>query len=193
MRAVIYDEVVTISGQQYDINVREDSGCYLEILESFHDQMTAMLSHHSRILVLFFEIHTLEYMEDSKLISDILRKVKRWLKNNYDMLRVGHLWVREKSRKKKQHYHVALILNGDEINYPQKVIDQIEWQVTRRDLPKPYTPKNCYYFIARNDDQTFREAFYRGSYYAKEKTKGYKGKLSNNFSASRIKNKTSSI
>lgn len=187
MRTVIYDEVVSIAGEQYKINVREDSGCFLEILTSFHDQMQAMLSHHSRILIVFFELHTCEYMQDSKLISDILRKVKRWLNTHYGMVRVGHLWVREKSRKKRQHYHVALILNGDEIKYPQKVIEQIEWQAMRRDLPKPYTPKNCYYFIGRKDDQTFRQAFYRASYFAKEKTKGYKGKLSNNFSASRIK------
>ncbi len=187
MRAIIYDEVVTIAGEQYNINVRADSGCYLEILESFHDQMTAMLSYHSRILVVFFEIHTDKYMKDSKLISDILRKVKRWLKNNYDMVRVGHLWVREKSKKKKQHYHMALILNGDAVNYPQKILEQVEWQAIRRNLPKPYTPKNCYYFIGRNDDHTFKDAFYRASYFAKEKTKGYKGKLSNHYSASRIK------
>jgi hypothetical protein len=47
-------------------------------------------------------------------------------------------------------------------------------------------PKHCFYKINRGDDEAFGEAFYRCSYLAKARGKGYGGLGANNYSGSRV-------
>ena len=51
-------------------------------------------------------------------------------------------------------------------------------------------PKNCCYKVHRGDDKVFGEAFYRCSYLAKSRDKGYGSLGTNNYSGSRIRLKT---
>ena len=48
-------------------------------------------------------------------------------------------------------------------------------------------PKYCFYKINRGDYKAFGEAFYRCSYLAKARGKGYGGLGANNYSSSRIR------
>ena len=50
-------------------------------------------------------------------------------------------------------------------------------------------PKHCFYKINRGDDEAFGEAFYRCSYLAKTRGKGYGSLGANNYSGSRVKPK----
>ena len=50
-------------------------------------------------------------------------------------------------------------------------------------------PKHCFYKINRGDDEAFGEAFYRCSYLAKARGKGYGSLGANNYSGSRVKPK----
>ena len=50
-------------------------------------------------------------------------------------------------------------------------------------------PKHCFYKINRGDDEAFGEAFYRCSYLAKVRGKGYGSSGANNYSGSRIRSK----
>ena len=61
---------------------------------------------------------------------------------------------------------------------------QERWSV--RGHPRPYVPKNCFYKLHRGDDGAFGEAFYRCSYLAKVRGKGYGGSCANNYSGSRV-------
>ena len=46
--------------------------------------------------------------------------------------------------------------------------------------------KNCFYKLHRGDDKAFGEAFYRCSYLAKVRGKGYGSLGANNYSGSRV-------
>ncbi len=157
------------------------------ILEKIHDQITAMLSHHSRVIVIFFNLRCHEYTADSKWVSRLFEKLKKQLSLKYKMKRIGHVWTREQEQADKQHYHCALILDGNKLRRAKEVIERIERICENWDLPKPYIPKNCYYQIKRGADDGFVECFRRLSYNAKVNGKGKQGLPCNDYSTSRIK------
>jgi len=185
-RTVIGETVWRYQGRELPINVTKRYGCYQDILKALVGQMDAMLNRHSRVLVFRLDLHLHDYTGDNHQISMMLRRCKQWLLERYQMSVVGHLWVRELESAKQQHYHLTLMLNGHQIRHPAKVIEWIEHYWTIRDEPKPYTPKSCYTMIHRGDKTQFNTAFYRSSYLAKTRGKGYKDATANNYSASRL-------
>jgi len=180
---------VVIQGQALPINANGKHGCFVEILARTKDQLDAMLSHHSRILVIRFDLHVDTFQPDNKLISDFVRKLRKKLKANFNLTRIGYIWAREQEKAKQQHYHFALIIDANKVRYPTRVLETVDviWQAWL--LPKPYTPKNCYYVVKRFDTVKFQEAFNRLSYMAKTRGKGYKSKTANDYSTSRINHK----
>ena len=168
------------------IQADENMGCYVEILERLKDQMDAMLSHHCKILIIRFDLHLNYYTGDNKRISQYVRKLRKRLKSKFGFKRIGFLWVREIEKAKQQHYHFVLMLDGNKVQQASHVLTLVESCWTRWGEPKPYTPKNCYYRVARGDMASFQGAFYRCSYLAKIRGKGYKDKAANDYSASRI-------
>lgn len=173
--------------QELEINVTKRYGCYHSILKAMKGQLDALLSHYSRVLVIRLDLHLFEYTGDNKKISRLMGRFTEWLQDKYGKTRIGYVWVREIEKAKSQHYHLALMLDGRLVRHPSKIIEWIEryWEV--RDEPKPYTPKNCYTMVSRNEDETYQKAFYRLSYLAKARGKGYKDRAANNYSTSRIK------
>jgi len=63
---------------------------------------------------------------------------------------------------------------------------------SNREHARPYVPKHCFYKINRGDDMAFGDAFYRCSYLAKVRGKGYGGSCTNNYSGSRVRSKADS-
>lgn len=189
MRKVINSEWVTLSGTTLAINASDKHGCYQEVLQTLKDQMDAFLSHHARMLFFRLDIHQYLYTADNKPISDLMRKLKKWLRYHYKVNRVGYLWVRELEKAKRQHYHLALMIDGKAIQHPSKVIRKIQSIAEGWNWPKPYTPKQCFYHVQRADPKGYGEAFYRASYLAKVRGKGRKAHSANNYGASTIKPK----
>lgn len=183
---MINAERVTIGGIELPINTTKKHGCYLEMLAALNSQLSAMLSHHGRVLFLRVDIRQHDYSADNKPMSDFIRKLKKRLKRRYNTQRIGYLWAREIEKAKQQHYHLVLLLDGRKIQYPAKVIQDVEFIAGGWDWPKPFTPKNCYYLIKREDTETYSKAFYRGSYLAKTRGKGYKAATANNYGHSNI-------
>lgn len=192
MRKIIKHHEVNNFGRLQSIQADQKNGCYFEILDALNREMTAMLAHHNKLFFVRIDMRVIDYSDKNKMVSDLLRKIKRWIAHHYQTKHIGHLWVREVERAKKQHYHLVLMVDGNKMNHPKRLIQRIEEMAEQRNLPKPYTPDNCFIMINRGDNTAFDDAFYRGSYLAKTRGKNYKGKLANNFSASRIKqpNKT---
>ena len=160
-----------IAGQRYRINNGPSLGCYQEVLTDLYYQLTNLLSHHSRLLFLRLDVKVYHYSKDNRKLSYFLRQLKRNLKSYFGLTRVGYLWVRELSKKDKQHYHLILLLDGNKVQHPRNVINISENIAYRCDMPCPYTPKNCYLKISRNDTENFGRAIYRGSYMAKTRSK----------------------
>ncbi len=186
MKRVINMESIAFFEQELLINASSEHGCYVEILERIKQQIDAMLSYHSRILVIRVDLHTASYQPDNQMMSAFIRKIRKRLSNKHGLKRMGFVWVREQEKAKSQHYHLALFIDANKVRHPHHIILGIEaiWQSWLN--PKPFTPKNCYYIIKRNDPESIIEPFYRLSYLAKVRGKGYKNKTANDFSTSRI-------
>jgi len=170
------------------INGNKKQGCFVEILARINEQMKAMLSHHCKILVVRFDLHVENYTPDNRIMSSYIRKIRKKLIAHYGFRRLGFVWVREVERAKKQHYHIALFLDGNKAQNSRMTIAICETVAKSWDLFL-YTPKNCYYRISRDDQMAYQEAYLRLSYMTKERGKGYKANRANDYSTSRIKPK----
>lgn len=186
-KKVIRTPIWDYQGDAVKINVTKRYGCFQGILIPIKQQLDAMVERYSRVLMVRIDLHVHEYSGANKKISTMLRRLKEWLTETYGMTDVGHIWVRELEKAKSQHYHLALMLNGHKLRHPSKLIAWIEQYWTNRNEPKPFTPRACYTMIKRGDPGTYGKAFYRLSYLAKERGKGYKDAAANNYSASRLK------
>lgn len=186
MRQRSGDRYFQIAGQQYRINNSPTLGCYQEILTGLYYQLTNLLSHHSRLLFLRLDLKVYRYSKDNKLLSYFLRLLKRNLKSYFGFTRVGYLWVRELSITDRQHYHLILLLDGNKVQHPKNVINIAEEVAYTCEMPVPFTPKNAYLKISRNDKENFDAAMYRGSYLAKTRSKQC-GKRIRSFGSSNIK------
>lgn len=187
MRSVVRAERVTLDDVILAINANEARGCYMEVLDSLKSQMDAFLSHHARMLFVRVDIRQHTYTDDNKPISDLMRKLNKWLKRTYRVTRIGYLWVRELEKAKQQHYHLVLMVSAKEVQHPARIIQEVERIAEGWGWPKPWTPDRCFYVVRRTDSRAYGEAFYRGSYLAKERGKGYKGLTAKNYGSSNIK------
>lgn len=177
MRKEIFDEVFEINGKKLPINASSTKGCYFEMLSAIEREMTAMLSNHRKVLMFRFDIHIKKYTPDNKVISDCLKEVKKFIKSYYeDCERIGYVWCREQQTVKHQHYHVFMMVNGSKIDNTFKIFEEIQNISDRTPLlAEPHIPKNAYIMVNRDDEEAYKQAFYRASYLAKIRTKGYKG------------------
>jgi hypothetical protein len=71
-------------------------------------------------------------------------------------------------------YYINDLMRGD--NYPDT-----------GGHARPFVPERCFYKIRRGDHDAFAEAFYRCSYLAKVRGKGYGGSCANTYSGSRVR------
>ncbi len=186
MKGVLRGAVFEYKNTAYPI-IPKQAVHYEIILEKTHDQMTAMLSHHSRVIIILFNLRCYEYTTNNKWVSRLFEKLKKQLKIRHNMKHIGHIWAREQETADKQHYHCALLLDGDKLQRAKKVIERIERICDNWGLPKPYIPKNCFYQVKRGMDDQFSVCFRRLSYCAKVNGKGKQGLACNDYSTSRIK------
>ena len=174
---------------------KEKSGCYVEILEAYIEQLVAMLSIHCKVLDVRFDIHLYEHTSDSEVMSKFLKPFRRWVEREYDS-ELGYLWVREHATVKNQHYHVVIMIDGNKAKSSYKIIERAKKIAEIQQLHigrcskdnKKAVKFKAHKMVNRGDLNAFNEVVYRNSYLAKERTKLHgKGKTANNYSASRIK------
>ena len=101
-------------------------GCFLEILECIKQQMDTMLSHHSKIIVVRLDLHVDAYCPDNELMSKFIMKIRKKLCAHFGLKRLGFIWVREQEKAKKQHYHIAIILDANKVFNTKNVIPIIQ-------------------------------------------------------------------
>ncbi len=166
--------------------------CIAEILNKIYTQSTAMLSYHNKVLFFRLDLH-LENSQKFKLnnreVSLLIEKIRKRVKAKYCCKRLGYMWVREHEKHKKLHYHLIIMIDANKIQHPSALIGWITERWVSRGHPRPHIPKKPFYKVHREDKVTFEEMFYRASYLAKARGKGYCNKSVNNFSSSRIKDK----
>lgn len=188
MSYIIHNEAIELNGNTWWVNSAK-SGLFSHAIKSMIGQVDAMLSHHSKILVIRFDLRMYEYTDDNSIMTAFNRKLHKWLKRKYKLSRVGYIWCRELETAKQQHYHYALIIDGHKVCYPGEILLKVK-EIWEQHLDgSEYTPKNCFYNIKRNDYVSIQNAIWRISYLAKARGKGYKPAQTKNYGTSRIKPK----
>jgi hypothetical protein len=144
-----------------------------------------MLVKHSKVFVYRFDIRVSGYTEDNKVISDLIRRLKKRIKAHYRIGNIRYCWVREQERSKHQHYHLVFLLDGQKVRHPYQLNKWIAAYSEFFDL-KPYWAG--YHNVRRDHDNyevKAQEAFYHVSYLAKSRGKGYKPSYTKNYGLSR--------
>ena len=187
MRYVTKTNVVTMNGQTWWINARS-SGVYSAMLKKMIGQLEAMLSYHSKINVIRFDLRQEVYTDKNTQMTVFNRRLFKWLKRHYKLKRIGFIWCREQEKAKHQHYHYVLIIDGHKVEKARLIANKVKeiWE----SLSGAYwLPKNCYYNLKRNQYKEIQNAIFRISYLAKARGKGYRPPQTKDYGTSRIKPK----
>lgn len=168
---------------------KASKGHYFEVLLSIHRQLQVMLSYHCKVLVVRFDLHLHDFTGCNSPVSKFFRKLHKRLGVSFKQLRFGFVWCREHSEAAAQHYHCAIMLNGNKTQHPHSVLQLIELVWVGWGHPKPFTPKSCFYRVGRGDEEVYRRAFKRLSYLAKVDTKGKRPATTADYGSSRLKPK----
>jgi len=170
------------------INSSKTKGVYPNIIEKIVEQLDTCLAIHKRVLVVRFDLSLNEYSGDNHTISTFINRQKQRMFKKYGVKNIGHAWKRERETSKAQHYHVALFIDGNKIQYPSKLLRQIKAKWFKHG--RCWIPDDCFYYLDKsksNFKQTRGEAIYRLSYLGKTRGTGYKDIQAKNYSVSRLK------
>ncbi len=184
---VSHSPVIEYDGNLWQVN-SQPSGIYTAQMKSILNQLEAVLSHCSQVMVLRFDVGIPYQTDDNRFILSVLDQLKKFLKVNYQMSIYGYHWTREQEKVKKQHYHVALILDANVIRHPSKLNRYILDMAKTLNI-RPWIPENCFYRFKRNEHDKKQGAILRMSYLAKARGKGYKPAQTKNHGSSRVKPK----
>ncbi len=186
---MIKSKQVTLNGKLLNLpQSKQGKGHYLEILEVIVDQIDAMQSHHSRVLVLRVDLHLHEWTASNSVVSELISRFRKKLARR-DIKRLGYIWCREQDGSDAQHYHFAFLIDGNKHRHPKRLIEEIQCIWDERQIGFTYVPKRCYTLLKRGDYVTYQKTFDRLSYLAKVATKSKRKATTNDYSASRIKHR----
>lgn len=184
---ITYSPIIEHNKNLWLIDVRKN-GVYLAQMNSMLDQLEAVLTHYSQVLVVRFDIGLRYITQGNEPIRAIFESLLRYIQRTYKISNIGYHWVREQEKSKKQHYHCVLMLDANKIRHPSKLNDFI-LKLEDTHHVRPWIPKNCFYRFKRNELNIKQGAIIRMSYLAKGRGKGYKPTQVKNHSSSRVKPK----
>ena len=195
MRILTNEPTVTIDGLELPIqNMGKDGkiyNCYVEPLQRFKREIDAMLSHHCKIFILRFDVRIYTNSQTNEVISNFRKSYAERVKRYYKTKNVAYVWCREVETAKKQHYHFAVIVDGNETKVGGALQYMAEEVASLQDLTIGYCANPSYLIkrsdLAKGNYSTYNEAFYRLSYLAKERGKTIKAERANSYQTSRIK------
>jgi len=187
MPYITKDKAISVNGQLWRVDSRK-SGLLSHAIKVMINQADALLSYHSKVLAIRFDLHIYQQTKDNKIITIFNRRLFKWLKRKYNLKRIGFIWCRELETAKQQHYHYVLMVNGHQVRHPVEILLKVKeiWE-QHLNHSLEYTPKNCYYNIKRDNFDSIQAAIWRISYLAKARGKGYKPDQTKNYGTSRIK------
>lgn len=183
-------------GDVYAVNAGELGSQKMDtvLLKKILGQLEAMLSHHNKIIVVRFDLHLSHYTADNRQLNRFFDKARSYAIRHYGVNRMGYVWVRELEKTKRQHYHCAIMLDGNKTKGAHKLIEYMRKRWLFETDSSFHIPDNPTYHLTRdNDNQQTGEVIYRLSYLAKARGKGYKGKNARDFSTSKLKINTEQI
>lgn len=161
-------------------------GTDIKMLDRIFDQLLVALTHYSKLLVIRFDIHLNNQLNNNKDISALFQTLKKKLVKAYST-EVGYCWVRERtSHKKTPHYHCVIYFNGHKAKTSHVVFETIK-QYCKNINMTHYFPKNAAYQVYRGDLKSIQQVLVRLSYLAKNETKDKFDKYMITYQLSKLK------
>jgi len=185
MKYISKTNIVTLNGKTWWV-IAKRKGVYTVLLKNMINQLENIMTHHSKIMLIRFDLRQPTFTENNKRITVFNRRLFKWLKSKYGFLRIGFIWCREQELSEAQHYHYVLLLDGHKIKHPCLVLDKVKsiWETMNGTY---WGVKNCFYRLTRYDDLTLQRAIFRVSYLAKASGKNRRPTQTKDFGMSRIK------
>ena len=159
--------VYSYQGIEYPINTIPSSGCHTQPLSEMIRRIVGAVERYKRVMFIRLDLSVIDYEETNESLSAFLKQAVRHVRRKYKT-RLEYVWAREQKKAKRQHYHLALLIDGDKIRYPTQLYEELgeKWRKGRLSIPKsPYL---------MTDGHNIAEAVYRVSYLTKERGKGYR-------------------
>lgn len=185
-KRIIKEGWIDYKEEQIEICNSLDYGIYEEIIVSLIEQLDTSIDIHKRVLCVRLDFHINYHTGTNLRFSNFLKQMKQRILRDYGIKQIGHQWVREQEKSKKQHYHLVLFLDGNKIQNPKKLNESIrEMWLPRGTM---YIPENCYTYIDKHNMSTTRpKIIYRSSYMAKIRGKSYRDSQTKDYSSSRLR------
>ncbi|WP_256353378.1 inovirus-type Gp2 protein [Aeromonas sp. sif2416] len=123
----------------------------------------------SKLTAIRMELNMKQGTIDNQPISHFFKQLKHKLIRHYGPCYHGYIWVREKARSRAQHYHLALLLDGQKVKHSDNIyrLAKAEWTYGYLSLAE-----NPFYHVHHDRLDEHRLLIYRLSYLAKAETKG---------------------
>lgn len=179
-------EYFKYSGRHWRINNRH-GGVFTSMLKRIFEQIFVMFSYDSKLFVARFDLHQNHASSSSKHISDFFQRLKSELNESHDLKYFGYAWCREESATIKQHYHIALLLEGHKIRSPHKLLNIIKNLWIQSGGSSVYRAN--YHNLHRDDECGIADVIFHLSYLAKVTGKSVLPSNFKAFSSSRLKSK----
>lgn len=120
-------------GYSINTNKEKNQGCDTNILDKSRIILKHITQKHNKVLCARMDLTYPEgYFppKDNNHISEFTSKfIKHFKRNGYDP---HYLWVREQSKDKRQHYHLMIAVDGNKMQFPNKLYKTAEkhWEST---------------------------------------------------------------
>lgn len=142
-----------------------------KMMKRIFDTVVEVASLSSRFLAVRYDLHLPAYQADNSIIEQFHRQLFPLLHRQYPKSFVSYLWVREKDSAQAQHYHYVLMMDGNYIRYPSKVTELVQQCWRQVAGGTVWVPENCFYFVEKDDIDTYSKLMLRLSYLGKRRTK----------------------
>jgi len=155
-------------------------------LARLFQQMDVMLTKYSKVCVIQFDLHMLEYTDDNEKMRIFKRRLFGRISSKYKITEkdIAYFWCREYEKGKGQHYHWAVVVDGKKVRsgFPINEMARDVWEEMDGTIHfREYHPN-----VTRTSLQKQSDAMDHLSYLAKIRTKGYAGDKVKSFSSSKI-------
>jgi hypothetical protein len=148
--------------------------------------MDVLLTKYSKVCIIQFDLHMLEYTPNNKILTIFKRRLFGRISSKYKIPEndIGYFWCREYEKGKGQHYHWAVIVDGKKVwsGYPINELAKTVWENMDGTIHfREYHPN-----VTRTSLPKQSDAIDHLSYLTKTRTKGYAGDKVKSFSSSKI-------
>lgn len=165
---------VSVHGNPTLINARDKSGCDLGMLGKIIAEFDYMLNKHCKVLVIRFELFTHTYLDNNRVISNLMHKAnKRLISKKFGLKDVGYAWCREIDKHKNTHYHIAFFINGSQYRSGYKIQVMLEKLCNQnKSLNLRITSSNPNtQLVRRGDSDDYAQVIWWLSYLTKARSK----------------------